>query len=130
MDNGFAFKNIGGIIKLSIKGDIKVSRIEIRGNSDEILAGSGTLTVGDDMIPSLSDMDYGSEFISTICISDVNLNLEEATDFYLYLLPTEFENGFTVTIWDSEGNEFVKTTTKRQSVKRSGMLSMPTFTIE
>lgn len=129
MDNGFAFKNIGGIIKLSIKGDIKVSRIEIRGNSDEILAGSGTLTVGDDMIPSLSDMDYGSEFISTRCVSDVNLNLEEATDFYLYLLPTEFENGFTVTIWDSEGNEFVKTTTKRQSVKRSGMLSMPTFTI-
>lgn len=129
-----AFKNIGGILKLSIKGDRSIESIEISGNSGENLCGFVNIEVGNDGIPHTTSAensyDHGVYTKTYDGYGPIMLSKEKATDFYFPIIPTDFKTGFTVTITDTEGNEFIKETNKRNEVKRSHILTMPEFSIE
>lgn len=122
-----SFKNIGGILKLSLTGSYSVSRINLTGNSGEPLSGSASVTLGQDGIPSVRMSDNASGSVSIVCTPAVQLDCNKATDFYISIPPTDFEAGFTVTLTDSEGRNTIKTTGKPNSVKRSRILAMPEF---
>lgn len=129
-----SFKNVGGVIKLSIKGNTKITSIIIEGNSEEHIAGYAYVTVDEDGIHQISPSEDAGYYEQSIQYEDsyypIMLSEEEATDFYIPIIPTDFKNGFTVTITDAVGNEYIKTTNKRNEVKRSHILTMPEFSIE
>ena len=125
-----SFKNIGGVLKLSLTGDYSVSRITLTGNSGEPLSGSATVTLGPDGIPSVTMSDDASTSVSLLCDPAVQLDPEKATDFYISIPPTEFGMGFKVTILDGEGKEHGLATHKTNSVERSSILAMPESTPE
>lgn len=98
-NKSLSFKNIGGVLKLSLTGSYSVSQITLTGNSGEPLSGSATVT----------------------------LDPDTATNFYISIPPTDFEGGFTVTVTDSERRNTIKTTGKQNVVKRSNILAIPEF---
>lgn len=120
-----SFRNIGGVVKLSLTGDYSVSRITLTGNSGEPLSGSATVTLDSDGIPSVTMSDDASTSVSLLCDPAVQLDPEKATDFYISIPPTEFEAGFTVTVTDSEGADHSKSTERQNTVRRSRILVMP-----
>ena len=125
-----SFRNIGGVLKLSLTGDYSVSRITLTGNSGEPLSGSATVTLGSDGIPSVTMSEDASTSVSLLCDPAVQLDPEIATDFYISIPPTQFKVGFKVIILDEDGKEHGVATHKDNSVKRSTILAMPETTPE
>lgn len=124
-NKSLSFRNIGGVLKLSLTGNYSVSRITLTSNSGELLSGSATVTLGLDGIPLVTMSDDASTSVTLICDPAVQLDPETATDFYVSIPPTEFEAGFAVTVTDSEGVEHTKSTEKANTLLRSGILVMP-----
>ena len=120
-----SFKNIGGVLKLSLTGSYSVSKITLEGNSGEPLSGTATVTLGSDGIPSVQMSEDASTSVSLTCDPAVQLDPETATDFYISIPPTEFEAGFSVTVTDSEGTEYTKDTGINNRILRSRILVMP-----
>lgn len=125
-----SFKNIGGILKLSLTGNYSVSKITLTGNSGEPLSGSATVTLGSDGIPSVTMSDDASTSVTLLSDPAVQLDPKTATDFYISIPPTEFEAGFKVTILDGEGKEHGLATHKTNLAERSSILAMPESTPE
>lgn len=134
-----SFKNAGGFMKFSIKGDEGriIEQIILKGNSGEILSGYGIIEVGPDGVPEVC-MKEGAIDPETGCI-ETNVTVDICgyrslkDDFplliYVCLPPTDFKNGFTITLVDIDKNKIIKKTEKRNIVRRSSILSMPTFSI-
>lgn len=120
-----SFRNVCGLLKLSLTGDFSVSQITVEGNSGELLSGKATVTVGPDGIPSVTMSGNASGSVILNCDPAVPMNGETATDFYVCIPPTDFRNGFTITVADTEGNLYRKKTTKRNNAERSAILAMP-----
>lgn len=120
-----SFKNIGGVLKLSLTGNNSVSQITLTGNSGEFLSGPATVTLGPDGIPSVKMSDDASTSVSLVCDPAVQLDPETATDFYISMPPTDFEAGFSITVTDSESHQTIKTTDKQNITERSSVLAMP-----
>lgn len=129
-NRNLSFKNIGGILKLSLTGSYSISQITLIGNSGESLSGSATVTLGPDGIPSVRMSDDASTSVTLTCEPAILLDTEKATDFYISIPPTDFEAGFKVTILDEEGKEHGLATHKKNSVERSSILAMPETTPE
>lgn len=125
-----SFKNIGGILKLSLTGSYAISKIMLTGNSEEPLSGSATVTLGSDGIPSVTMSEDASTSVSLLCSPAVQLEPDKATDFYISIPPTEFEGGFTAIIIDKDGKEHGIATHKSNSIERSYILAMPESTPE
>lgn len=126
-DKNLSFKNVGGVLKLSLTGSYSVSSITLTGNSGELLSGPATVTLGPDGIPSVTMSDDASASVTLLCDPAVQLDPETATEFYISIPPTEFEAGFSVNITDSEGRNAIKNTEKQNNVCRSQILVMPAF---
>ena len=120
-----SFKNIGGVLKLSLTGSYSVSQITLTGNSGEPLSGPATVTLGSDGIPSVTMYAEASISVSLVCDPAVQLDPEKETEFYISIPPTEFEAGFSVKVTDSEFNQTIKTTDKQNITERSSVLAMP-----
>ena len=120
-----SFKNIGGVLRLSLKGDYAVSSITVRGNSGEPVSGPATVTIGPDGIPSVTMAEDASRSVTLVCDPAVQLDADNAKEFHISIPVTEFETGFTVTVTDSEGNTYRKQTTLANPVMRSAIHIMP-----
>lgn len=129
-DKNLSFKNVGGVLKLSLTGSYSVSSITLTGNSGELLSGPATVTLGPDGIPSAIMSDDASTSVSLVCDPAVQLDSETATEFYISIPPTEFEAGFTVTIADCEGSTKTKIAENHNKVSRSSILKMPDLNID
>lgn len=129
-----SFKNIGGVIKLSLTGDHPIGRIYLSGNSGEPLSGSATVTIGSDGIPSVTMSEDASTFVNLFCDPPVQLDPEVPTDFYISIPPTEFQSGFTVVaspgLTGSLGQTYIRRTDKTNSILRSSILTMPATSLE
>ena len=120
-----SFRNIGGVIKLSLTGICSVREISIHGHSDEPLSGPATVTLSPDGIPSVNMSSEASKSVTLVCDPAVQLDPETATDFYISIPPTDFEAGFSITVTDSEFHQTIKTTDKQNITERSSVLAMP-----
>ena len=124
-DMNLKFKNVFGGLKLQLKGTATIVSISIKGNNNEILSGNATVTVPIDGVPSVSLSSASSKSVILNCSTGVTLNTETATSFIIALPPITMENGFTVIVTDSESKHMEITTTKSQTIPRSGLLKMP-----
>lgn len=124
------FKNTGGAVRLLLKGTASVRTIEFSGNDGEPVAGDCEVTVYmDGSVPSVRMSDNALTSITLDCGEGVQLDEETATQFMLSLPPTEFRNGFTITVTDTEGGTATLKATKANTVNRSRVLNMPELKI-
>ena len=142
------FKNLMGYIKLQLIGRSKVSRIELLGNNEEEIATEnlflcygnpasnwevcGEISSGgnDYKIINNYSFDDSSEIIVLDCGKGVPLSIDNATTFYIGLIPTVFENGITVTVYFDDGSSMTKSTANKISVARNHIVPMEVFLCE
>jgi len=132
-DNLLLFKNLGGYLVLKFYGeDVSVASVKLEGNNGEVLSGAATLTPAVGTLPSVTMSSSGGTAITLTCEEPVALGTtkEDATPFWLVVPPTEFEQGFTLTVTDTEGNTFVKETSKDLTISRNGVLRISAIEVE
>ena len=128
-DNRLYFDYLVGILKLSLTGSGSISQITLTGNSDEILSGNATVILDRGVTPSIQmiDNEESSRAIDLCCTPAIQLDPLIATDFYITLPPTEFMDGFTITVTDDTGRKTVKKTNNRHNIGISEIRTMPEF---
>lgn len=125
-DKRLNFKNVCGLVKLTLYGTETIKNVTLTGNNNEILSGTGHISISETGIPELTlTENLGKTITVSTSGSYVQLQTWEGTSFYFAVPPTEFENGFTFTIEETDGGKHTVKTDKHQSVKRSNILSMP-----
>lgn len=131
-DHNLKFKNVLGAMKLQLKGTQTVKSIKVEGKDNEILSGTATVTAyADGLKPAITMTadDDASKTVTLDCGDGVALNGSAATDFIIALPPTEFTQGFTVTVTDTESQTYTIDTGKANEVLRSCILAMPAVTL-
>ena len=133
-DNELMFKNLCGYLAISLYGkDVTVSSITIKGNNDELIAGSASVTANLDSIPSLVfNATEATDEITMVFDNPVKLGSspEEATEFWFVVPPTVFKNGFTVTLKDDKDGVFDKSTRSSLEIRRSIRSRMSALEVE
>ena len=131
-DNNLAFKNVCGVMKLQLKGDIKVASVKVEGKNNEKLSGPATLTVYTNESKPSIEMDSDASVCATLTCGDgVQLDADAATEFIISLPPVKFTKGFIVTVTDASGAVYTVETSKTgNEIKRSAILAMPQITLD
>lgn len=110
------FKNVCGLFVADVTEPGVVTKIEIKGNSNEDLAGKIAITVAD--TPSWRVVE-GSKVVS---ISAPEGNTLQVGPYYMAVLPQEFAAGVTVTAYYKDGTTFVKNVQDKVTVAASGLV--------
>jgi len=128
-DRKLSFRNAGGVLKLGIRGIGAVRSITVSVNEGICLSGKADIVMspGGEPATTMTTDSYSS--VSLLCSPAVQLSEASAEYFMISLPPVVMEDGFTVTIENEDGREHVKTTSKRNVIKRSAILSMPVFDV-
>lgn len=126
-DTKLSFKNLYGVLKLSVKmEDVIVKSVEAKGNAGELLSGESIITCSHDMDPEVVFSEGSSSGCVTIdCGEGIKVNSSTPVQFYIPLPPIVFSKGITVKFHLSTGEEIVRTVNREVTVKRSKILSMP-----
>ena len=121
-DNSLSFKNVGGYLKLKLYGDdITVKSIAIEGNNAEKIAGAATIRASYGGTPSVTMATAATKVVTMDCGAGITLGKDKnnATQFWFVLPVTTFEKGIKITVTDSEGNLFTKSTSKSIAIERN-----------
>lgn len=130
-DNSVSFKNICGGIKLSLKGTQILSSVRIEGNDSEKLSGPAIINAyPDGKFPAITLSETASTSVILDCPGGVPLDEAQATDFIIMIPPTDFANGFSVTLTDAEGQTYSIETSKANTVLRSYLHVMPPLSLD
>ena len=116
------FKNVGGYLSLRLYGDnVKVSRVTIKGNNGEKIAGKAKVTIPLGGVPTTVMDNSATDEISIVCDPAVQIgaDAEHYTDFWFVIPPVTFSGGFAITVTDELGGTFVMTTTRNLTVTRN-----------
>lgn len=109
-DNNFKFLQTCGIVKLSLTGTWSLSRITLKGNNNEILAGTGTIDAASDAPVLTIPADAGDASTSLLMHAGVTLQKEAPTDFYFIVPAQTFTQGLTFTLTGYLPGSFAETT--------------------
>ena len=127
-DTFLGFKNACGYLKLKLYNPegATIKSIEVKGNCDEKIAGAATATIAFGEIPQLTMADEATTAITLDCGDGVTLGTtaEAATEFWVVIPETTFESGITITVTDTEGGIFEKSTTKEVVIARNAVQPM------
>lgn len=123
------FCNLGGILRLRVRGEGIISKVTLKGNEGELISGNATVILKHSAAPEAIMNEDASDSISLICDPPVALKDGQATEFNFSLPPVEFSSGFTVTFECTDKDIIVKKTVKPNKLNRSAILSMPNFVL-
>ena len=116
------FKNLFGYLKITLSGNYTVKIIVLSGNDEESLAGEFIIKL-DDPYNAIIDS-YGEKFITLDCEDGVQIS-NEGVSFIFVVPPVTFNQGFTVTAIDTDGNIYQKSTSNKIEITRNIIKSMP-----
>lgn len=122
-----SFKNVMAFLKLKLYGSSNVRTITLKGNNNEVLSGESTISFDSDNHPILSMDPNGNNTLVIDCGESgvgISNNKNNPTSVWIAIPPTTFEEGFSVSIKDINGNTYEKSTSKRISIERSYVHSM------
>ncbi len=141
----FALKNVCGWLKLQLSGTGTITKITLKGNNGEQLAGDMYIDADDATVTLASasvDNDENQETGGTLVFEDsivkeveldcdggVDLSGTTVTPFYIALPPTVFEKGFTATLHFDNGTTKEIATSKRIEITRNHIVPMETAEI-
>lgn len=131
-DYFLTFKNACGYLALRFYGhsekfgDISISKITIKGNNGEKIAGDATISFSTDNVPVVSMKETAIDSISLVCTTPVKIGStkNDYTEFIITLPPVSFSNGFTITVTESRGCIFKKKTQKSLTISRNRLENM------
>ena len=128
-DKFLSFKNVGGYLKIKLYGEGSVQSIVVKGNNDEKIAGRATVAVDENGVPQYTLTDAA---ITLDCGEGVELiaDAEKPTEFWVVVPPTTFESGITITVTDTEGGVFEKSTDKQITIERNVIQPMSAIEAE
>ena len=87
-DHKLKFKNVGGALKLQLKGSCVVKSIKVEGKNGEKLSGAATVTAyANNQAPAIKMASDASAEVTLDCGEGVQLNEGEVTNFYVALPP-------------------------------------------
>lgn len=120
-DDFLSFKNVGGYLSLRLYGGVSVSKITLKGNNGEAIAGKAVITIAAGEAPVLKMDESATTEISLVCNPAVVLGAtaDQYTDFWFVIPPVTFANGFQITVVDDQNKTFTKQTSKAFVVKRN-----------
>ena len=121
-DKEFYFKNAVGYLKLKLYGaNTTVGSITIEGNNDEKLSGSARVLATYGATPVTTMNNTATKSVTLDCGEGVELSVdaENPTEFWVVVPPTTFESGITITVTDTEGGVFEKSTDKQIAIERN-----------
>ena len=141
----FALKNVCGWLKLQLSGTGTITKITLKGNNGEQLAGDMYINAEDATVTLASasvDNDDNQETGGTLVFEDsivkeveldcdggVDLSGADVTPFYIALPPTVFEKGFTATLHFDNGMQKEISTSKKVEITRNHIVPMETVEI-
>lgn len=124
------FKNVCGILKLQLKGSQKVASVKLEGNAGEPVAGSASISAfADGRVPSVRMSDEAEKAITLKCGQGVQLDQDLSEEFLMVVPPVLFNEGFTVTFTDVNGDQYAFKSAKKTEIRRSRILTMPSLTL-
>ena len=132
-DTFLRFRNTCGYLKLQLYGeDVTVKSVTLTGNGDEKLAGKAAVTTAYGQEPVVSMSDDAGATIVLDCGEGVKIGstAENATSFWIVVPAVTFEDGFTVTVEDTDGGTFVKSTSNEIRISRNVIKPMKAFEVE
>ena len=125
-DDHLEFKNVCGYLKLLLYGDdVSVSKITIKGNNDEKIAGQANISMQNG-VPDINLTKLTKNEISLVCDPPVVLGTKATspTAFWFVIPPTNFTKGFTITVTDATGEVFEQSTSNPITVTRNKVEGM------
>ncbi len=130
-DTFLGFKNACGYLKLKLYNaeGVRISSLEVKGNNEEKIAGPATATIEYGGVPSIVMNESATTAITLDCGEEgvaLGTTVETATEFWIVLPETSFENGITISVTDMGGGKFFKTTEKRVNIIRNNIQPMAT----
>ena len=125
--NDIMLKNVYGWLKINLTGDTQlITSIKLTGNKNEQLAGAVTINVAD-ATASFTATDAPTTTLTLTSEDGVPLMTDDATSFYIGLLPTTFEEGITIEIENIEGGKMTKSTSNKVVIERRTIQPMAAF---
>ena len=131
-NNVLNFHIMAGLLRFSLSGSIKVTKITLKGNNGEQIGGGAEIdptlaTPYLKMVPGYAGLEPAYEQVMTVAEDEPYVELSASpTSFYFVVPPITFTKGITITI-EAEGlnHSIVKSTDKAVEVGRG---VMKTFT--
>ena len=127
------FKNACGFLKLKLYHDsgLAVSSVCVSGNNGEKISGGANVSIVEDGNPVVSMSDDACDYVILDCGEGVELgtSAETATEMWIVLPEGEFSKGITLTIVDTEGRIYQKSTSNAVSVERNMIRPMSALKI-
>ena len=125
-DFDLCFRNAAGYLRLYLYGDdVAVKSIKIEGNNSEPLAGKAYITPEFGGFPTTEMDETATTSVTLTCGEGVKIGstAESSTPFWVVLPPTTFVEGFTLTITDTNSNEFTKSFASNVNIQRNKYIS-------
>ena len=125
-DFDLCFRNAAGYLRLYLYGeDVSIKSIKIEGNHSEPLAGKAYITPEFGGFPTTEMDEAATTSVTLNCGEGVKIGstAESSTPFWVVLPPTTFAEGFTLTITDTNDNEFTKSFTSNVNIQRNKYIS-------
>lgn len=116
------FYNICGGLKFTVSEE-GIKNVILKGHNDETIAGTITVGLNSDGLPEVKGIVDGSNSITVSAPEGQTFEVGKA--YYIVLLPTVFENGFTLT-FKKTGTTAVYDRTKKTTIRRSAFGSLTT----
>ena len=142
----FALKNVCGWLKLQLSGTGTITKITLKGNNGEQLAGDmyinaedATVTLASASVGNDDNQETGGTLVfedsivkevELDCDDGVDLSGADVTPFYIALPPTVFEQGFTATLHFDNGMQKEISTSKKVEITRNHIVPMEELTID
>ncbi len=127
IDGVITLKYTASAICFKLSGTETVKSINFKGNNNETLCANMTLKPSTGEISA--NTTNASKSITLDCGEGVALNMEEATPFYISVLPVQLSKGFTATITCESGTVYELATAKSITLTRGHILPMAERTI-
>ena len=133
-DTFLSFKNACGYLKLYLYNadGATLKSVSVKGNNNEKIAGAATvaMTFGD--TPEVTMSNDATTSVTLDCGEGIALGStsETATALWIVLPETTFEKGITITVTDTEGGIFEKSTSNSVAITRNDIQPMAALAVE
>lgn len=118
-----------GFLKISLKGNADINRIELRTNGKEKISGPADVTLFTDQEPKVRMFQdpYSSYPTQTLLFDNAETLTETPKPFYIAVPPVNFKSGMTITITDTNRYQSEITIDDAVSVSRNMVCDLGTF---
>lgn len=123
----FRFRNVCGALMLQFKGSGAIESISVEGNDGEPLCGKASIKVGYGADPEITMADDALKKVTLTCNGE-ELDENVIKTFFIVLPPTDFKQGFKVTITDNYGTLKQFKASANNIIARSRITRMPVLT--